>query len=150
MKLAIGITATSRRGDAAPRGRRVLAVLECRASDDAVLERAVEVAERPGGYLTLVVVVPTTPSWFYCGPYCVPRVAQAELRAHALDVLARATASIRPEIPLITAVETGRVGDVIARRVEAAAHDLVIVRRRRATLAASARSGPVPVLAVAH
>jgi hypothetical protein len=131
-------------------GRRVLAVLECRASDDAVLARAVDVAERSGGFLTVVVVAPRVSPWVSCGPYCAPRVTSEEMRAHAERVLARATGLVPRGIPLAAAIETGRPSRVIARRVEAAAHDLVVVRRRRLARRRPPRSASVPVLAVAH
>jgi hypothetical protein len=127
------------------RPRRVLAVLECVPSDDAVRKHAVAVATEAGAYLTLVVVAPA-PFCFNPGPFCTPRVSAEELRSHAAGVLERAAALVPPDIPLITAVEQGRTAVVIARRVEAAAHDLVIVRRRR--LSFRALPPRVPVLAV--
>jgi len=137
--------ASATAGDAgvAAHARRVLAVLECRPSDDAVLTRAVEIAAVSGGYLTLVVVAPR-PFPFVCpGPYCVPRVSADELRRHAARTLARATALIPPDVPVIAAVDGGRTKDVIRRRVEVAAHDLVVVGGRRRRFGQL----PVPVLA---
>jgi hypothetical protein len=110
----------------------VLAVLECRRSDDAVLTRAVDVAERSGGYLTLVCIAPKPVPWLNTGPYCVPRISPQELRAHAVETLSRATARIPADIPLLTAVDEGRTADVVRRRVEIAAHDLVVVGKWRA------------------
>jgi hypothetical protein len=129
------------------RARRVLAVLECRRSDDAVLARAVAVAAESGGYLTLVAVAPEP---FPClwGPHCVPRVGREELHAFAARELARAAALVPPDIPLLTSVDEGRTADVIARRVEAAAHDLVVVRRRGLQCRRLTRPWQVPVLAV--
>jgi universal stress protein family protein len=121
------------------RPRRILAVLECRRSDEAVLRRSVAAAAESGGYLTLVAVPPRPSRWANSGPYCVPQVSQAELRTHAAAVLARAKAVVPPEIPLMTAVDNGSVRDVIARRVDAAAHDLVVARRRRLNVRLSVR-----------
>jgi hypothetical protein len=129
--------------------RRVLAVLECRPTDDAVCARAVAVAGESGGYLTLVAVAPTPFPWLSAGPYCVPRVTREELRATATSALARAAAHVPPEIPLLTAVDEGKTAHVIARRVEAAAHDLVIVRRCRFRTRSLERRPCAPVLAVA-
>jgi hypothetical protein len=129
--------------------RRVLAVLECRPSDDAVLDQAIAVAAESGGYLTLVAVVPPQLLWFCSGPYCAPRVTPAELEAQATQALARAVARVPTDVPLLTAIDRGKTRDVIARRVAVAAHDLVVVRQRRVRLAASARGRTVPVLAVA-
>jgi nucleotide-binding universal stress UspA family protein len=126
--------------------RRILAVLECRPSDDEVLERALAVAAESGGYLTLV-VVPPRPWPVFTGPYCAPRVQRAELRAHAEDVLRRVRALVSPDVPLIAAVQEGAVDEVIARRVVAAAHDLVVCRRRR--FHRWAPRPPAPVLSVA-
>jgi hypothetical protein len=82
------VSATARAAGVAPQARRVLAVLECRPSDDAVLTRAVEIAVGSGGYLT------------------------------------------PPGVPVIAALDRGRTKDVIRRRVQVAAHDLVVVRTR--------------------
>jgi hypothetical protein len=129
------------------RPRRVLAVLECVPSDEAVREQAVAVASECGAYLTLVAVAPL-PFRFNPGPYCIPRVSSEELRAQAAAVLVRAAALVPPDIPLITGVDQGKTADVIARRVESGAHDLVIVRRRRLRPRSFARAPRVPVLAV--
>ena len=124
------VSTTARVADVAPHARRVLAVLECRPSDDAVRTRAVEIAASSGGYLTLVVVAPR-PFPFLCpGPYCAPRVSADELRRHAAQTLARAASLIPPGVPVIAALDSGRTKDVIRRRVEVAAHDLVVVRTR--------------------
>jgi len=127
--------------------RRVLGVLECVASDDAVLARAVDVASESGGYLTLVAIVPAVWLW-NPGPHCVPTVSCDELRAHAERVLRRAAALVPGEIPLQTAIDEGKAADVIARRVAVAAHDVVVVRRCRRLRRVPARLAPVPVLAV--
>jgi len=125
------------------RPRRLLAVLECRGSDEDVRARAVELASASGGYLTLI-ALPPRPLPFACAsPYCVPRVTAEELREHAEKVLARAASLVPPDVPLLTAVEEGRPMDVIRRRIETAAHDAVVVRRRRIP----GWSLPVPVLA---
>jgi Universal stress protein family len=121
------------------RPRRILAVLECRRSDEAVLRRAVAAAAESGGYLTLVAVPPRPSRWANSGPYCVPQVSRAELRTHAASVLARAKAIVPPGIPLMTAVDEGTARDVITRRVDAAAHDLVVARRRRLDVRLSVR-----------
>jgi nucleotide-binding universal stress UspA family protein len=123
--------------------RRVLAVLECRPSDNAVRERAVELATGSGGYLTLVAVVPRPFPWVGAGPFCAPRVTPEQLREDAANALARAVALIPPDIPLTAEVEEGRASSVVRRRVEVAAHDAVVVGSHRRRLA---QSVPVPVL----
>jgi nucleotide-binding universal stress UspA family protein len=128
--------------------RRILAVLEWRASDAAVVERAVEIASESGGYLTLVMIAPT-PLRTPAGPYCIPRMSAEELRAEAGAALARAAALVPPDIPLLTVLDQGRTADVIARRVAVAAHDLVVVRRRRVPFRAPASAGSAPVTVVA-
>jgi nucleotide-binding universal stress UspA family protein len=135
-------------GSATPIGRRVLAVLECCAADDAVLQRAIEVAHRSGGYLTLVVVEPSVGPWSYLGPYCVPRVTRDELRSQASNARTRAVSLVPPDIPLMTALDQGRPADVIRRRVTAAAHDLVVVARQRMHPRRLRGVPTVPVLAV--
>jgi hypothetical protein len=103
----------------------------------------VELASTSGGYLTLVALVPRPLALACASPYCVPRVSAEELREHAASALARAVALVPSDVPLLTAVEEGRTADVIRRRVEAAAHDAVVVRRRRLP----GWSLPVPVVA---
>jgi len=125
----------------------VLAVLECLPTDDAVREHAVGVVSASGGYLTLVAVVPAVFP-FNPGIHCAPRVTKVELRTHAAAVLERAAALVPPDIPLITALDEGRVADVIARRVESAAHDLVVVRRRWRPFHGWTRQPATPVLDV--
>jgi nucleotide-binding universal stress UspA family protein len=125
--------------------RRVLAVLECSWSDDEVLERAVAIAGSSGGYLTLVAVVPQ-PVRLIAGPYIYPHPSPDVRRAEAEAAIARAVRTVPPEIPLLTEVAVGRTREVIARRVAVAAHDLVVVRRRR--LRCPARSVRVPVVPV--
>jgi hypothetical protein len=129
--------------------RRILAVLECRRSDEAVLGRAVAAAVESGGYLTLVAVPPRPARWANSGPYCVPQISRTELRTYAAAVLARAKAVVPPEIPLMAAVDEGNARDVIARRVDAAAHDLVVARRRRIDVRLATRRARTTVLAVA-
>jgi hypothetical protein len=129
--------------------RRILAVLECRASDDAVLREARAVADESGGWLTLVAIPPTRFPFVNAGPYCSPGVTCEELHAHAEAVLRRAIKRVGPDIPLIAAIEEGRPRDVIARRVGAAAHDLVVARRCRLQFRPWSRSLPVPLLAAA-
>jgi nucleotide-binding universal stress UspA family protein len=127
--------------------RRALAILECSSSDDDVLARAVAVAAGSGGYLTLVVVM-LGPVRFISGPFCAPLPSAARRRGEAEAALARAVEKVPPEIPLLTAIEEGTTCEVVARRVEAAAHDLVVVGRRRFRSRSLARSTPVPVLPV--
>lgn len=113
-------------------GRRILAVLECRSSDDDVLDRAIDAASASGGYLTLVVVVPRLPALVNAGPFCVPQPSLDALRSQAEAVLRRAVARVPDGTPLLTGVEEGRTSQAIRRRVSVAAHDLVVVRGRRA------------------
>jgi hypothetical protein len=114
--------------------RRVLAVLECRSSDDAVRQRAVELAGGSGGFLTLVAVPPRPFPWVGAGPHCAPRVTAEELRENAARALARAVALIPADVPLVAEVEEGRASRVIRRRVEVAAHDVVVVGSHRRRL----------------
>ncbi|HVN61694.1 MAG TPA: hypothetical protein VMT59_10540 [Gaiellaceae bacterium] len=109
---------------------RILALLEGRRTDDAVRSRAVAAASLSGGYLTLVSVVAQPFPTFGFGPVCCPAVSFGELYRDATRTLARIVSEIPGEIALLTAIDQGSVLDVIARRVEAAAHDLVIFRRR--------------------
>ena len=110
---------------------RVLAVLECRPSDDVVRARAVQIAASAGGYLTLVVVAPRPFPYLFAGSYCAPRASAEELRMCAAATLRRATALVPAEIPLIAELDEGKPADVIRRRVELAAHDLVVARACR-------------------
>lgn len=102
-----------------------------------------ELACSSGGYLTLVALVPRPFPLGSPGPYCVPRVSAEELREHAAATLARAVSRVPAGVPLLTALEEGRMADVVRRRVETAAHDAVVVRRRFLF----AGTLPVPVVA---
>jgi hypothetical protein len=140
-------SATDTRADNGARpARRVLAVLECRQTDAAVCARAVELACESGGYLTLVAVVPRPFPCLFAGWHCVPRVSPEELREQATSELAEAVALIPSDIVLMAAVDEGRAVDVIRRRVEVAAHDVVVVRRHRQGRR-FAQLVPVPVMA---
>ena len=132
----------------APPGRRILAVLECRRSDEAVLHRAVEAAAASGGYLTIVVVVPRLPALVNAGPFCVPQPSPEALRSQAEMVLRQAAARVPRETPLLTAVEEGRTNEAIPRRVSVAAHDLIFVRRRRVAVRAVWRRPGASLVAV--
>jgi len=125
----------------------VLAVLECRDSDNAVCGRALELVHERGGFLTLVAVVPRAFPWMNPGPYCTPTVTVEERREQAEAALARAAALIPPEVPVVACVEEGRAPDVIRRRVETCEPDVVVLRRRRRL---RVRTGPAPVPAIAY
>jgi hypothetical protein len=109
----------------------VLAVLECRHSDDAVCERALELVRERGGFVCVVAVVPRAFPWLNAGPYCTPAVTAEERRQQAEAALARAVALIPPEVPVVACLEEGRARDVIRRRVETCQPDVVVRRRRR-------------------
>jgi hypothetical protein len=114
--------------------RRVLAVLECRGSDAAIVGHGVDMVARSGGFLTIVVVVPSPFHRFDAGTTCVPRMDTIELRAAAADVLAAATATVPSDVPLLTAIDAGPPAAVVRRRVRAAAHDLVLIRYRHSRI----------------
>jgi hypothetical protein len=101
------------------------------ASDDNVCAQAVAAAEASGGFLTLVSIVASPWPIFDCGALAAPRLPVEYLREHAELTLARAVARVPRGVPLLRVIEEGPVDDVIARRVETAAHDLVVVRRPR-------------------
>lgn len=111
--------------------RRVLAILQCRRSDAAVVEYAVDVVRRSGGFLMLVAIVPGQFPSFNTGLFCVPIVSLEERQTAAAEALTVAVARVPHDVALLTAVDEGRARAVARRRVEAAAHDLVIVARRR-------------------
>ena len=112
--------------------RRMLAVLECRSSDDDVRLRAVELASRLGRVPDARRARSAARSPASPRTRTAPRASRREeLRAHAASALARAVALVPSDVPLMTALEEGRPVDVIRRRVQTAAHDAVVVRRRR-------------------
>jgi hypothetical protein len=112
--------------------RRILAILECRPTDDDVVRRAAELASA-GGYLTIVAVAPRPSPFIYAGPLCpAQRVTPEELVEHAQRSLARAVALVPPDVAVLTHVEQGNVLVVAKRRAAAAACDLVVVRPRLA------------------
>jgi hypothetical protein len=122
----------------------VLALLECRDSDDAVRARALELVCARGGFLTIVAIAPKPLPWLNCGPYCTPTVTVEELDQQAETALAHAVSLVPPGIPVVACVEQGRTRDVVGRRVERCDPDVVVLRRRRLQLRAPA---PAPVLA---
>lgn len=111
--------------------RRILAVVEGLKTDDEVCRRATSAVEASGGFLTLVAVIARLWPTFDCGSLYVPSVGDAYLRADAQRALERAAVLIPPDVALVGVLDYGPVVPMIARRVEAAAHDLVICRRRR-------------------
>jgi hypothetical protein len=141
-----GRATDSRADSGARRARRVLAVLECRPTDSLVCVRAVELACASGGYLTLVAIVPRQFPCLFAGWHSVPSVSRDELREQARSKLAEAVALVPSDIVLIAAIDEGRTVDVIRRRVEVAAHDVVVVRRHRHRRRL-AQLVPVPVMA---
>jgi hypothetical protein len=74
----------------------------------------------------------------------MPRITAEELREQATATLSRAVALIPRDVPVVTALDEGRTTDVIRRRVEVAAHDLVVVSRRRTRF--GRRLMPAPTL----
>jgi hypothetical protein len=124
----------------------VLAVLECRDSDDVVCARALEVVRERGGFLTVVAVVPRAFPWVNPGPYCTPIVTAEERREQAETALARAAALIPPEIPVVACLGEGRAREVVRRRIETCEPDVVVFRRRRLQ---RRRPAPTPLPAIA-
>ena len=125
----------------------MLAVLECRDSDDAVCAQAVELVRERGGYLTVVAVVPRPFPWVNAGPYCTPIVTAEERREQAEAALARAVAGISPEVPVVACLEEGRARDVIRRRIEMCEPDVIVFRPRRLR---GGRLAPTPEPAFAY
>jgi hypothetical protein len=94
-----------------------------------VRRRAVDLAEEDGGFVSVVVVVPDARHWVNAGWWYTPMPDRAALRAQAEDVLARAAVRIPCGVACAALVEEGRLADVIRRRVDAAAIDVVVARR---------------------
>jgi hypothetical protein len=109
---------------------RILAVLEGRRTDTAVCSAAAAVANASGGFLTFVAVVDDPWLTFDCGPLVGGCVTKDYLRAHAWAWLSRARARAPSYVFVRTAVDEGPTLKIIIRRIDVAAHDLVIVRRR--------------------
>ena len=116
---------------ASVRARRVLCVLECRSSDEAVCARAVELVEEAGGFLTLLAIAPRRFPWANAGPYCLPVITDDERRLWAEAAIARAVAVIPPEISLVAVTEDGKTSRVVRRRIELCAPDVVVLRQSR-------------------
>jgi hypothetical protein len=129
------------------RAPRVLAVLECRDSDDSVCARALELVRKRGGYVTMVAVVPRPFPWVNAGPHCTPVVTAEERWEQAEAALARAVALVPPEVPVVACLEEGRARDVIRRRIQMCEPDVVVLRPRRLR---GRRSAPAPVPVLAH
>jgi hypothetical protein len=124
----------------------VLAVLECRDSDDAVCARALELVRERGGFLTVVAIVPRPFPWVNGGPYCTPIVTAEERREDAEAALARAVARFPPELSVVACLAEGRRPEVIRRRIERCEPDVLVLRRGRLQ---RKRRGPALVPAIA-
>lgn len=125
----------------------MLAVIECRESDAAVCERALELVRDRGGFVTVVSLVPRAFPWVNAGPHCTPMVTVEERRKQAETALARALALIAPTASVAACLEDGRAYDVIRRRVNSCEPDVVVLRRR---LLRRARAAPAPAPLLAH
>ena len=123
----------------------MLAVLECRDSDDDVCSRALELVRERGGYLTLVAIAPKPLPWLNAGPLCTPTVTPEELRAQAEVALARAVGVVPADVAVVACVDEGRLRDVIRRRVEKCEPDVVVRRCSRLR----SRNAPPPVPSIA-
>jgi hypothetical protein len=111
---------------------RILAILECRPTDDDVVRRAVELASG-GGYLTIVAVAPHPSRFIHAAPLCPTHtVTPEELVAHARRTLARAVTLVPFDVPVVTDIEQGGVLTVAKRRAALAEADLVVARPRLA------------------
>jgi hypothetical protein len=128
------------------RAPRVLAVLECRNSDEAVCARALELVRERGGYLTIAAVVPRPFPWANAGPHYTPVVSAEERWEQAEAALARALALIPPEVPVVACLEEGRARHVIRRRIQVCEPDVIVLRPRRLRKGLLAPA-PVPALA---
>lgn len=111
--------------------RRILAVLECRPSDDVVLQRALEVADRSGGYLTILVVQPKP---FLAGMngtgWVVPMITRDELHEQAVETLRARLQEASRDCRVRGLIVEGRKMLIVRQLVEVAAHDVVVLRRR--------------------
>jgi nucleotide-binding universal stress UspA family protein len=122
------------------------------------LQEAIELAVADGARLTLISVA-APPRFWPSGPYVVLYPTEAELEAHAWNVVEEAERQVPDGVPVSTVVRKGPAADAILKRIEHGEHDLVVMGSRglgtarslllgsvsRAVLARS----PVPVL-IAH
>jgi hypothetical protein len=104
-------------------------VLEGRRTDAAVCSAPADFAHASGGFLTIVAVV-GDPWTFDCAPLVGGCVTKDYLREHAWAWLSKARARLPISVSVRTAVDQASPLRTVVRRVDAAAHDLVIVRRR--------------------
>ena len=110
--------------------RHVLAILECRESDDAVRTRALELVAEHGGQITFVAVVPSPFPNLSGAVYCVPSASQEELCDAGSAAVARASSRVPPHVAYETAIEIGRMRNVVGLQLEVAAPDVVVLRDR--------------------
>lgn len=104
-------------------------MLEGRRTDAAVCAAAAGVAGECGGVLTFVAVVNEWPR-FDCGLLYGWHVTRDYLLDHAAAWLLSARDAVPDSLSVRTAVDEGSAMKIIVRRIDVAAHDLVIVRRR--------------------
>jgi nucleotide-binding universal stress UspA family protein len=138
--------------------RSILVAVDGSRAAAKALEEAIELAVAEGARLTLISVA-TPPRFWTSGPYVALYPTEAELEAHAWNVVEAAERLVPEGVPVSTVVRKGQAAEAILKRVEHAEHDLVVMGSRglgtarslllgsvsRAVLAQS----PVPVL-IAH
>ena len=135
--------------------RNILVAVDGSEAATAALEKAIELARRGGGRLTLISVA-APPRWRLAGPFVVPYPNEEELVREAQDVVQRAQELVPDDVPVSTVVRTRPAAAAILDRVEQGEHDLVVMGSRGLGPASSLFLGsvsravlvrsPVPVL----
>jgi nucleotide-binding universal stress UspA family protein len=139
--------------------RNVLVALSVSASAEHTLVRAIDVAERHRGLLTLLTVIPSSPTWVdgTVDSYTLALPAIDELWSAARALQQDALEQVPASVPVRTVVRQGSAWSVIMRELRSGRHDSLVMGastrsrlpRLRKPLADrfTARS-PVPVLLV--
>jgi len=140
-----------------PRYHSILAALDDSTHAARALELAAQLAERDGGWLTLIHVVTSDKLSVVVTPFAAPP-AVGETEEDGSRLLDEARSRVPDGIPTHAVLGHGHPAAEILKRVEAAGHDLVVMGSRgfgsaRALILGSVshaviKHSPVPVLVV--
>lgn len=109
--------------------RRLLLAFDGSRPAQSALDVAVELALLGGGTLTVLSSVPPTPWWASTGAYVVA-VSPRDVERQWDEMLAAATESVPPGVPLTRHLTRGPAGPAIVRAASTGRHDLIVMGSR--------------------
>jgi nucleotide-binding universal stress UspA family protein len=131
--------------------RRILVGFDGSEHAQRALEAAIELADSGGGaWLTLICVVQPLRQVMSPGLYVAPTPSLEQLEAEARQGLERAAALVPDGIPVAKIVAHGSPARAILARIDAGAHDLVVVGSRGRDVVRSLLLGSVSLEVLTH